>query len=53
MFTYQIKNQKKSLSKPAFALLLAAGLLSSCQNDDDVEVPQNESELITTVTLTM
>ena len=33
--------------------MLTAGLLSSCQNDDEAEAPLNESELITTVTLTM
>ena len=46
-------NQKKLFLKPAIGLLLAAGLLTSCNNDDEGDAPVNESELITTVTLTM
>lgn len=52
MFTNQIDIQKKSFLKPAFMLFLAAGFLSSCDKEKE-EVPQNEEELITTVTLTM
>ena len=53
MFTDQINMQKKSFLKPAFMLFLAAGLLSSCDKNDDEQEPENESELITTVMLTM
>ncbi|KAA5541660.1 hypothetical protein [Adhaeribacter rhizoryzae] len=53
MLTNQFNIQKKHLVKPAFVLLLAAGILSSCQNNDEDQAPLNESELITTVTLTM
>jgi len=53
MFTNQINTQKKKFLKPAFMLFLAAGLLSSCDKNDDEQEPENESELITTVMLTM
>jgi hypothetical protein len=53
MFINQSKIKKKTLLKPTLVLLLAAGLVSSCQNDEEDEAPLNESELITTVTFTM
>ncbi|PIQ20394.1 MAG: hypothetical protein COW65_15270 [Cytophagales bacterium CG18_big_fil_WC_8_21_14_2_50_42_9] len=53
MFTNQIKMPKKNFLKPAFLLFLAAGLLSSCDKNDDEQEPENESELITTVMLMM
>lgn len=44
----------RNVLKPALLLLLASGLLLSCDKDDDAtDAPINESELITTVTLTM
>ncbi|MGV3585696.1 MAG: hypothetical protein ACO1OF_01740 [Adhaeribacter sp.] len=49
----QMKMPPEKMFKPAFMLLLAAGLLNSCQHDDNAGAPLNESELITTVTLTM
>lgn len=51
MFTNQNKMKKKFFLKPVWMLFLAAGLLSSC--DKNTEEPENEEELITTVTLTM
>jgi hypothetical protein len=51
MFTNQIKIQKRSFIKPVLLLFLTASLLSSC--DKDNEEPENEEELITTVTLAM
>jgi len=53
MFNNQIKMPKKKFLKPAFMLFLAAGLLSSCDKNDDEQEPENESELITTVMLMM
>jgi hypothetical protein len=52
MLTNQMNISKRSFFKPAFGLLLAAGLLAGCDKDED-EQPVNEGELITTVTLTM
>ena len=52
MLFNQINLKKKNFLKQGFMLFLAAGLLSSCDNDD-IEEPDNENELITTVTLIM
>ena len=52
MFSNQKKTTSKRVFKPAM-MLLAASLLVSCDKDDDSGAPTNESELITTVTLTL
>lgn len=52
MLNNQMETPMKNFLKPAFVLFLSASLLSSCDKDT-VEEPENESELITTVTLTM
>ena len=52
MFTKQLNIQKRKFFKPALMLFLAAGLVSSCDNDNE-EAPENEEELITTVSLLM
>jgi hypothetical protein len=51
MFTKQINFQKKTFIKPALMLFIAAGFMIGC--DKDEEEPDNEEELITTVTLIM
>jgi hypothetical protein len=53
MITNQMNTRKKKFLQPGLILFLAAGLLSSCQDENAEEAPVNESELITTVTLTL
>ncbi|WP_051359942.1 hypothetical protein [Adhaeribacter aquaticus] len=51
MISNPIQLVKKTFLKSSLLLFLVAGALGSCKKD--VEEPENEEELITTVTLTM
>jgi hypothetical protein len=54
MLTKEKNPFKRNLLKPGMLFVLACGMLMSCDKDDDTnDAPVNESELITTVTLTM